>query len=321
MRTSALLPIGALGLLLAGAAPAVAQNDLSTLRGASTGKPVTVGIACGNLDKGNCKLLPRVQAEAGNRNVTVDPFKSAGSVESTQGVCEGAVPMAIAQRDAVDSVIRDPLNKCAGKLLLVGQAIYPYYGYLVVKADAEPDDLYEIIDDMAAGQFAPIGAGRVGSGGQVTLRYLLESDPKLKKGIKIESVDQSLALDMLRNNQLQGYFVMDGPQTDLVEELRKLQDPKTERPLFKFIDVEPWSRFFRDTKAWNAGAMFYEAEIKIPGWFSSDVTTVATDAVLIANKSWAEQNPQALRAVRESFDTAMPAIRADLNVPGDWAPK
>lgn len=311
--------LAASAIVLLAVTTAIAEGDLSkALEDAASNEPVKIDVACGNLDKGNCKLLPRIAVEAANRSVTVEPFKSLGSVESTRGVCQGVVQMAVVQRDAVDSLLKDPAGGCVGKLVVVGSPVYPYYGYLVVRADAAFDSIYELVDEVPSGGFASIAAGRVGSGGQVSFKNLLDSDPKLKAAVKIESADQSTALDMLQNQQIAGYFVMDGPKTDLVDELRKAVDAETKKPQFKFIDVNPWRNFFRDVKGWTGQPMFYEATIQIPGWFTSNVTTIATDAIAIANKPWAEEHAPALQAFRESLEIAAPAIRADLAVPADW---
>ena len=47
------------------------------------------------------------------------------------------------------------------------------------------------------------------------------------------------ALNKLRDRQIDAFFVMDGPQSPLLQEVRETVDPKTKQRIFKFVDVRP----------------------------------------------------------------------------------
>jgi TRAP-type uncharacterized transport system substrate-binding protein len=279
----------------------------------------SVKVACGNLDKANCKLLPRLAAQSEAQGVRVEALESRGTTQSAVGVCKGAVDAAIGQRDGFDAVRADPTQGCANALHVVGQPLYPYLGYLVALASSPADSLEELVEGAAEGKFVPIAAGRVGSGGQVTLGHIVDNNPELKRVVQIEPFDQSVALDKLRGGELAAYFVMDGPNSELVNELRTAVDGRN-RKLFKFLEIGLPSRFYRDTKDSTGRPMFYSMEVDIAGWMN-DIDTIATDAVMVVGTKYAEANPKVVRAMVQALDRSQAAVRADLAVPADWQPK
>jgi TRAP-type uncharacterized transport system substrate-binding protein len=129
--------------------------DLTGASSTATAEKTEVLMACGKADKGNCsKVVPAIASKVSG-GVVLEPANTEGSVESARLVCKGeievggqkvAVPTAIVQADAADNVMSTQPG-CAGNLLVVGQPVYPYTLFAVVRADSSYDDLWRMVKD------------------------------------------------------------------------------------------------------------------------------------------------------------------------------
>lgn len=303
--------------------PAAAQNaapSLSQRLAKDNAAPkLTLEVACGKLEKSNCaQVLPRIGEQSVPAGLALQPVESEGSVESATGVCVGAVPAAIVQRDAADQRRRQA--DCAGRFDPVGKPLYPYFGYLVVSANADYSSLSAMLEDTPNGKTRTIAAGAVGSGGQVTLAAMLRANPDWKRVVNVASYGLETALQRIQDGSADAFFVMDGPGSELIEQIRTTVDAK-KKPLFKFLDVRP-GRAFYAIKDWSSRPMYQEATIA--SGFFRDTRTVSVDAVTIVANDFRENRskfgPRAVEILAGAIDRAQAAIWADTKTPRDWVP-
>lgn len=280
---------------------------------------VEMQIACGKLDKANCAVvLPRIAEQASTSNLTLTPIESEGSFESATGVCLGLVQGAIVQRDAAD--LRARQADCAGKVDGVGKPLYPYYGFLVISANAPYDTLDKLVRNTPSGKTLNIAVGADGSGGAVTMSYILRADPDWKRVVTPKNYGLETALQRVKDGSLDGFFVMDAPSSPLIDQIAQDKDAKGKQT-FQFADVRPNSAFYK-IKDWNGRPIFQEAVV-IPGTFRS-TKSVSVDAVMIAANSFRENRekngPRAVEALAGAIDRASASILADTHTPRDWVP-
>jgi NMT1 family protein len=225
-RRSRLAPI--VSALVLVAAP-VWADSLSERRAAKEKADVVeVEVACGKLDKENCAVVvPEINGKTVSQNVRLKPLESKGSVESVNGLCDGDVQMAVVQADVL--AVRSAKPDCAGKLVALGKPLYPYEGFMVVRAETGEARFGDMIARLAPGAVLRVAAGGSGSGGELTLRNILASAPEWKQVIDIAPDGADTALNKLRDRQIDAFFVMDGPQSPLLQDVRETVDPKTKQ--------------------------------------------------------------------------------------------
>jgi hypothetical protein len=302
-------------------APAFAAESLDDIMPSVSGFSTEVHVACGSIKKANCdKVLPRIAEQSVPKGVRIIPVESKGTVHSANALCKvpDRVQAAIGQRDGFDEVRRQ--TECVGSIDLVGKPLYPYFGYMVTLASKDFDSLNEMVEKTPQGKFRSIAAGQIGSGGQTTLGYMLNNIPAYKQTILPQPYDQNTALDKLVEGGIDAYFVMDGPGSALIEDIAKRTDDK-KKPIFKFVEINMPSDFYKSVKDWNGKPMYYKSKLEsggILGFGSKD--TISTDAVLVVANKYNQGNPgtKATSIIRESADKAEAAIRADVNAPKDW---
>ena len=223
------------------ALPAYAES-LSERRAAKDKQDVVeVEVACGKLDKENCSVVvPEINTKTVSQNVRLKPLESKGSVESVDGLCDGDVQMAVVQADVL--AVRSAKPDCAGKVVALGRPLYPYEGFMVVRDDTRENRFSDMIDRLKPGSVLRVAAGGSGSGGELTLRNILANAPEWKQVVDITPDASETALNKLRDNQIDAFFVMDGPQSPLLQQVRDTVDPKTKKRIFKFVDLRPSDR-------------------------------------------------------------------------------
>lgn len=303
------------------AAPGVRAESLSERLAKASGAVALapVEVACGRLDKANCaQVLPRVAEQAMQAGLSLRPAESQGSVESAQGVCQGLVPAAIVQRDAADAQARKP--ECMGRFDVVGKPVYPYYGFLVVAASRPEGGLQEMVANTPQGKNLKISAGGAGSGGQVTMDYMLRANAAWKRVITLAGASADTALVLVKDGALDGLFVMEAPNSPLLETIRTAVDAKG-KALFKFVDIRPGDAFY-GIKDWGGRPMFQQQTL-VSGWFG-DTKVPSVDAVFIADNAFREDRakggPQSVAKLSEAIDRAQAAVFAETNTPRDWQP-
>jgi TRAP-type uncharacterized transport system substrate-binding protein len=167
------------------AATPVWADSLSDRRAAKEkADTVEVEVACGKLDKENCAVVvPEINTKTVSQNVRLKPLESKGSVESVDGLCDGDVQMAVVQADVLAT--RSAKPDCAGKVVALGRPLYPYEGFMVVRADTREDKFGDMVARVAPGKVLRVAAGGSGSGGELTLRNILSTTPGWKEIIDI----------------------------------------------------------------------------------------------------------------------------------------
>jgi TRAP-type uncharacterized transport system substrate-binding protein len=296
------------------AAPQTCAESLSERRAAKEKvEAIEIEVACGKLDKENCAIVvPEINSKTVSQGVRLKPLESKGSVESINGLCDGDVAVAVVQEDVLAARVRKP--DCTGKVVVLGAPLYPYEGFMVVGADTHEDKFADMINDLKRGGVLRVAAGGAGSGGELTLRNILANAPEWKQIIDIQPDGSSTALNKLRDHQIDAFFVMDGPQSPLLQEVRETVDPKTKQRVFKFVDVRP------DEKLLNAqfnGRSLYAIATIEAHWFSA-IKTISTPAVIAIRDEYYRNQPAVAAKIRQSAEDALPAIAVRAGARPDW---
>jgi TRAP-type uncharacterized transport system substrate-binding protein len=285
---------------------------------------VTIRVAAGVKTKGNySQIVPIIAQQLSDSGITVVPDESTGSFMSATGVCLGLDEAAIVQRDAASERAHTSdrnAASCTGKYVSLGKPLYPYYGFWVVRANSPYSRVSGQIGAVRAGQVLNVAAGEDGSGGQITLRNLLSSDPRWRSAVHATNDGGTAALRMLRDHNIDAFFLMDDRSSEMIEQEIKAQVDERRRPIFKFLSINPAGKFFEDVD-WT-GKKMYQPEKLTSGWFSK-VNTISVDAVFIVNKGWWRHDSASRAAVDQlghALDTAESAIRAATHTPSDWVP-
>lgn len=227
-------------------------------------------------------------------------------------MCEGEAAAAVVQRDALALIMRLP--SCTGRYDIVGQPLYPWYAFLVVKAGAP----FQEFGDMAGKRL--VVTGSPGSSGQIALGFLLRSDPVLQRSVAVSMGDPDIALAQVANGSAAGFFVLDTMNSDLIERIRQTVDAHR-KPLYAFIDIRPGPEFFHIGD--GAGHCLYRLTALDFGG-AAPVTTFSEDAVMIlaraSRDAHAKGGPRASDALAAALDAVEPGILADMKSPGDWRP-
>ena len=296
------------------AAPAFGQS-LSERRAAKEkAETVEVEVACGRLDKENCAVVvPEINAKTVSQNVRLKPLESKGSVESVDGLCGGDVQMAVVQADVL--AVRSAKPDCAGKVVALGRPLFPYEGFMVVRADQRESKFGDMIDRLASGTVLRVAAGGSGSGGDLTFRNILANAPEWKQLVDISSDGAATALNKLSDRQIDAFFVMDGPQSPLLQAVRDTVDPKTKQRLYKFVDLRPSDKLL--ALPFNGRSLYATATLE-SGWFSA-IKSISTPAVIAVRDDFYRTYPEVTAKIRQGAEDALPSIAAKAGARPDWA--
>ncbi len=165
-----------------------------------------------------------------------------------------------------------------------------------------------------------IAAGAIGSGGQVTLSYMLRANPEWKRTVSVANYALDTALQRITDGSVDAFFVMDGPGSELIDQIRSAVDAKG-RPQFKFLDVRPGKQFYA-TRDWS-GRNLYQ-EVVLEGGFFHSTKTVSVDALMIVSNDFRESRskngPRATTLLADAIDRAQAGVFADTKTPRDWVP-
>lgn len=298
-------------LLTAGSACAKSLSDRRAAK--EKVETIEIEVACGKLDKENCAIVvPEINSKTVSQGVRLKPLESKGSVESLNGLCDGDVTVAIVQADVLATRVAKP--DCTGKVVLLGAPLYPYEGFMVVRAETRESKFADIVANLKSGSVLRVAAGGSGSGGELTLRNILASEPEWKQIIDIQPDGSATALNKLRDRQIDAFFVMDGPQSPLLQEVRETVDPKAKQRVFKFVDFRP-----SDSLAgvqFNGRGLYATATLE-SGWFSA-IKSISTPAVIAIRDDFYKSKPAIAAKIRQSAEDALPAIAVRAGARPDW---
>ena len=275
---------------------------------------VEIEVACGKLDKENCAVVvPEINSKTVSRGVRLKPLESKGSVESVNGLCDGDIAVAVLQADVLALCAAKP--DCTGKLVALGAPLYPYEGFMVVRAEEREDKFGDMVSAVKPGAVLRVAAGGSGSGGELTLRNILASAPEWKQIIDIQPDGSATALNKLRDRQIDAFFVMDGPKSPLLQEVRETVDPKNKQRIFKFVDMRPSQKLLGLT--FNGRSLYSTATLE-SGWFSA-IKSISTPAVLAVRDDFYQKQPLVVAKIRQAAEDALPAIAVGTGARPDWA--
>jgi len=302
--------VAAIGLTFGAGAQDTANDPV---RNRSDFAPIVLRVACGGIAKAACaKVVPRLTARTVQAGVNLRPSGSGLALDTAAAVCTGEAAAAIVQRDALALTARLP--SCSGRYDVVGRPLYPFYAFLVVKADAT----FRQLDDMAGKRL--VVTGSPGSGGQIALGFLLRSNPALQRSVTVSMGDPAVALAWVAAGSIDGFFALDTLDSEMIDQVRLRVDPRG-KPLYAFIDIRPGQEFFRNGD--GAGHCLYRLTALDFG-VGLPVTTVSEDAVMLVARSsrdnHAKGGPRVADALAGAIDGAAAAILADMKSPSDWRP-
>lgn len=308
------LHAAALALAIFATASPAAAESLSDRRAAKEKvETIEIEIACGKLDKENCAIVvPEINSKTVVQGVRLKPLESKGSVESVNGLCDGEVNVAVVQADVLAARVGKP--DCAGKLVLLGAPLYPYEGFMVVRAETREGKFADLVGNLKTGSVLRVAAGGSGSGGELTLRNVLASMPEWKLLVDIQPDGSATALNKLRDRQIDAFFVMDGPQSPLLQEVRETVDPKTKQRVFKFVDFRPNERL--SGVRFNSRSLYATATLEA-GWFSA-IRSISTPAVIAIRDEFYRSQPAVAAKMRQAAEDASPAIAVRAGARPDW---
>jgi TRAP-type uncharacterized transport system substrate-binding protein len=289
-------------------------DSLSDRRAAKDTAPTPeIEVACGKIDKENCAIVvPEIGAKTVSAGLRLKPLESKGSVESVSGLCDGDVQIAVAQLDVVVQRVAKP--DCAGKVVGLGSPLYPYEGFMVVRDDTREDRFGDMVGDLKPGSVLRVAAGGSGSGGEATLRAILGATPEWKQVIDIQPDGAATALNKLRDRELDAFFVMDGPNSPLLTEVRETLDPKTKKRVFKFVDLRPSDKLL--ALQFNTRPIYATATLE-SGWFSA-IKSISTPAVIAIRDDYYRAHPDLAAKIRQAAEDALPAIAAKAGARATW---
>jgi TRAP-type uncharacterized transport system substrate-binding protein len=274
---------------------------------------IEVEIAAGKPEKENFAIVaPEINGKTVSMGVRLKPIASKGSVETVNGLCDGDVQIGIVQLDVL--VQRTAKSDCAGKIVTLGSPLYPYEGFMVVRDDTGEDSLSRMVENLKSSSVLHIAAGGAGSGGEATLRAILATKPDWKQVIDIQPDGNETALNKLRDHELDAFFVMDGPKSPLLNEVRDAIDSKTKQRIFKFVDVRPNQKLL--DKEFNGRPVY--GTITLQSWVFSAVKTISTPAVVAIRDDYYRANPEIAAKIRQATEDALPSIVAKAGAQPDW---
>lgn len=334
----------ALAALLAAAAapsapgPSRAQigDLLRAQRPASEASPIEVKIGCGVAEKANCAIVvPALAAAAqqsggSGRGVALSRLTSTGSVQSSEALCAGLIQAAVVQADVADLLsrpaeakgVRDPLEGgCAGRFRVVGQPLYPYIGFLAVRA-GQPDSMDKLISALGPSQRLRVAVGAPGSGGEVTMQRILALKPDWKSHVELRNEPASTAIQSLKDGNLDAVFVMDGIESPWPESVLAQKDSRG-RPIFAFADMRPGRQVTGQGGPKDAARRPLYTRFTLASGLFRDTRVVSTPAVLIVSEAFARtpEGERAIRVLGEAVERAAPTIRSATKTPTDWDPQ
>lgn len=293
--------------------PSVAESLSERRAVKDAAQSVEVEVACGKLDKENCAIVaPEINAKTAPAGLRLKPLESKGSVESVNGLCDGDVQIALVQLDVL--VQRAAKPDCAGKIAVLGSFLYPYEGFMVVRDETPENKFGEMVDRLKQGAVLRVAAGGPGSGGEATLRNVLAHAPGWKQSVDIEPDGAATALNKLRDHELDAFFVMDGPQSPLLREVRETVDPKTKKRVFKFVDIRPGEELL--ALRFSERKVYATATLE-SGWFSA-IKSTSTPAVIGIREEYYRAQPALAAKIRQAAEDALPTIAAKAGARPNW---
>lgn len=278
--------------------------------------PVVLRVACGGAFGAACtKVLPRIAAQTVRTGLDLKPAIGGLPSDVLTAVCDGQVAAAIVQRDPLALFGRQPF--CLGHFDLVGQPLYPIYAFLVARADTPFRSLDELARDRRR---RVIMAGAEGTGGQITLGFLLRSGQVPRQSVTVAVGDPDVGLRGVADGSIDSFFAVEPLGSPLLDRVRRAADAHG-KPLYTFLDINPAPELFRISD--GAGHCLYRLTgLDFGG--AAPVTTVSLDAVLILGRTFrgthARGGPGAADALTDAIDASREAILADTASPGDWRP-
>jgi TRAP-type uncharacterized transport system substrate-binding protein len=186
---------------------------------------------------------------------------------------------------------------------------------MVVRDEIREAHFKDMINHLKTGAVLRIAAGGSGSGGELTLRNIRANAPEWRQLVDISSDGSTTALNKLRDGQIDAFFVMDGPQSPLLQDVRETMDTKTKRRIFKFVDVRPSDKL---TGVKFNGRTLYATTTLQSGWFSA-IKSVSTLAVIAVRDDFYRKSPEVAGKIRQAAEDALPAIAAKAGARPDWA--
>ena len=278
--------------------------------------PIVLRVACGGVFSSACaKVVPRLAAQTVHAGVVLKPAAGGIPFDSASAVCDGQAAAAIVQRDVIALIAHQPT--CLNRFDFVGQPLYPFYAFLIARADAA----FRSLDELAASKRRRlIMAGAEGTGGQITLGFLLRSNPVWQRAITVMMGDPDVGLQKVADGTIDGFFAMEPLDSETIDRVRRRLDARG-KPLFAFTDIRPGPELFRIS---DGGGHCLFRLTALDFGVGQPVTTVSLDAVMLLGRGFrdahARGGPRAADVLAAAIDTVHGGILSDTRSPLDWRP-
>ena len=303
----------------------LALRNQNGMHGSKTVMKVAVG------DKDNANATEAFPAIGQPRSLSLVADPSVGSFQSATGVCLGLDAAALVQYDAAtvrahtsddDVPSPNPMEpqSCLPEMHYEG-SLYADYGYLIVRADNDYSSMHQLLVDHPSKHKVSIAVGMKGSGGEITLRYLLNSDKSWHDAVG--SVENYMAgeeaLDALANGQVDAYFVMEPMKSHFIDDIVNTYNGGGK---FKLLPINPYDKFFATTDGNRKHPHLMYRATKFPGahWYSGNTATITVDVAVITNSRFRAANHAAIEAFRRTLANSKADVRDATGTPQDWQP-
>ena len=265
----------------------------------SANAPLELTAACGHLDAPLCAaVLTRLTTRTTRTGIVL---KQTTAADPAIAVCEGRIAAAIVPRDAIPP-------DCAAKADIVGRALFPWYGVLVVQAGAPIRHL----DDMAA---AEVPRRLLAPANDPTLANLIRAKPAWQTKIAIAEGDGDTALRRVIENSADAMFTVSALGGSVIARVLSLSTAVV------FANIHPGAELFRFSDG-QGHCLYRNVALDFGG--KSPITTVSVEAVLLLGRGFrdarARGGPRAADALAGAIEQSQAGLLSDTKSPADWRP-
>lgn len=278
------------GLALLALSGAAGAADQPTLR------------LCTGSAKGNYFYAGSEIAKQAKGSLTVQVIETAGSMDNLRRLDDGSCDAALVQSDAY-GVYKDRTPSSALSLVRIG-ALYKEFAHLLCNKAVDVDS----VKDLRSGK-AKLLTGDAGSGSEVTWASWVKMDKDYLKA-PTDRVGGTQAVLRIRDGaEAQCALFINGLNSPL---MKQVNDQAGDR--VRLVPVKDGD--FASVKD-PAGHLVY-SKVDIPGgtykalqsgFFSSAVSSLAVDALVVLRADWAESSKRGLDDLSDAVLRATPTVR------------
>lgn len=272
----------------------------------------TLDVPCGSIEKENCSIvLPEINNRLESRGIKLRPLPTQGSVASLKDLCRGVAQIAVVQEDALVAALQKA--NCAGIIRMLGTPLYPYAGFLIARSEIAQNNLSGMVRALKPGEIIKVAAGGPNSGGDLTLRNILENSPKYSPYISIAPYLPSAITEKFARKEIDAYFLMESLASNRIKEFREAKDPLTLKPLYKIIDLAPDQLLLSRLRRTG----LYGVTTIEKHWLGS-IKTITNPSVIAIREDFFRDHREVAHDLEISIKDALPSISVRAGVAVNW---